>query len=74
MELDERHHQFPVFYFSNPAAVVGPYDEVPISPNCRRFDYELEIAAVIGKPGATIPLDRAEEHIAVHVAVRLERA
>ncbi|MBC3191120.1 fumarylacetoacetate hydrolase family protein [Pseudonocardia sp. C8] len=64
LELDERHHQFPVFYFSNPAAVVGPYDEVPISPNCRRFDYELEIAAVIGKPGATIPLDRAEEHIA----------
>jgi 2-keto-4-pentenoate hydratase/2-oxohepta-3-ene-1,7-dioic acid hydratase in catechol pathway len=64
MPVDERHHQFPVFYFSNPAAVVGPHDDVPIAPNSEMFDYELEVAAVIGRPGSTIPLDRAEEHIA----------
>jgi 2-keto-4-pentenoate hydratase/2-oxohepta-3-ene-1,7-dioic acid hydratase in catechol pathway len=64
MPVDERHHQFPVFYFSNPAAVVGPHDEVPIAPNSEMFDYELEVAAVIGRAGSTIPLARAEEHIA----------
>lgn len=64
MPVDERHHQFPVFYFSNPAAVVGPHDDVPIAPNSEMFDYELEIAAVIGRAGSTIPLGRAEEHIA----------
>jgi 2-keto-4-pentenoate hydratase/2-oxohepta-3-ene-1,7-dioic acid hydratase in catechol pathway len=64
LEVDERHSQFPVFYFSNPAAVVGPYDEVPIAPDSEQFDYELEVAVVIGKAGSTIALDRAEEHIA----------
>ena len=62
--VDERHNQFPAFYFSNVAAVVGPHDDVAISPGCERFDYELEVCAVIGKPGSTIALDRAEEHIA----------
>lgn len=62
--VDERHDRFPAFYFSNPAAVVGPHDDVPISPGSERFDYELEVCAVIGRPGSTIALDRAEEHIA----------
>lgn len=62
--VDERHQQFPAFYFSNHAAVVGPHDEVPISPGSEMFDFELEVCAVIGKPGSTIPLDRAEDHVA----------
>ncbi|MFF0148482.1 2-keto-4-pentenoate hydratase/2-oxohepta-3-ene-1,7-dioic acid hydratase in catechol pathway [Amycolatopsis sulphurea] len=64
MPVDDRHLQFPPFYFSNPAAVIGPYDDVPIAPDSTMFDYELEIAAVIGKAGANIPLAQAEEHIA----------
>lgn len=64
MPVDERHLQFPPFYFTNPAAVIGPYEDVPIPPDSTMFDYELEIAAVIGKPGATIPLAQAEDHIA----------
>lgn len=62
--VDERHDQFPAFYFSNVAAVVGPHDDVPISPGSERFDYELEVCAVIGRPGSTIALDQAESHIA----------
>ncbi|WP_433413183.1 fumarylacetoacetate hydrolase family protein [Microtetraspora malaysiensis] len=62
--VDERNHQFPAFYFSNPAAVVGPYDDVAIPPGSEQFDYELEIAAVIGRTGSNIPLDEAESHIA----------
>lgn len=62
--FDERNHQFPAFYFSNVAAVVGPHDDVAVSPGSERFDYELEVCAVIGTPGSTIALDRAEDHIA----------
>lgn len=62
--VDERHTRYPVFYFSNVAAVIGPHDDVAISPGCERFDYELEIGAVIGRAGSTIALDRAEQHIA----------
>lgn len=64
MPVDDRHLRFPPFYFSNAAAVIGPYDDVPIAPDSVMFDYELEIAAVIGKAGANIPLGQAESHIA----------
>lgn len=40
-----------LFYFTNPAATRGPYDDIPIAPGSSRFDYELEIAAVGGTVG-----------------------
>lgn len=57
-------YELPVFYFSNPAAVCGPHDPVPIPPGSQAFDYELEIAAIIGRPGSDIPVHRAGQHIA----------
>jgi 2-keto-4-pentenoate hydratase/2-oxohepta-3-ene-1,7-dioic acid hydratase in catechol pathway len=54
----------PVFYFSNPAAVLGPQDVVTLAPGSERFDYELEIAAVIGRAGRDLHPDTAEDHIA----------
>jgi 2-keto-4-pentenoate hydratase/2-oxohepta-3-ene-1,7-dioic acid hydratase in catechol pathway len=56
--------EIPAFYFSNAAAVVGPYDDVAISPRCEWFDYELEVAAIVGKPGADLHPDVAADHIA----------
>lgn len=41
----------PVFYFSNPAAVIGPDDVVAYPSGTRMLDYELEVAAVIGAGG-----------------------
>jgi fumarylacetoacetate (FAA) hydrolase len=38
----------PVFYFSNPAAVIGPDQTVPYPEGTAMLDYELEVAAVIG--------------------------
>lgn len=38
----------PVFYFTNPAAVVGPDDIVAYPEGTDKLDYELEVAAVIG--------------------------
>lgn len=64
LEVDPVWYEIPVFYFSNPAAIHGPADAVRIPPGCLAFDYELEIAAVIGSPGADIPAAEAESHIA----------
>jgi 2-keto-4-pentenoate hydratase/2-oxohepta-3-ene-1,7-dioic acid hydratase in catechol pathway len=57
-------YQIPAFYFTNPAAVRGPREPVPVSPGSAAFDYELEVAAVIGAPGENISVTDAERHIA----------
>lgn len=54
----------PLFYFSNTNAVMGPDDPVAVPPGCRRLDFELELAAVIGKPGKDLSPEQAGEHIA----------
>src|SRR4030095_4720056 len=44
-------YQIPVFYFSNPAAILGPDDEVRFPPESSAWDYELEAAAGVGGDG-----------------------
>jgi 2-keto-4-pentenoate hydratase/2-oxohepta-3-ene-1,7-dioic acid hydratase in catechol pathway len=44
-------YELPGFYFSNPAAVIGPEDEVTIPAGSRMLDYELEVGLVIGHHG-----------------------
>lgn len=57
-------YEQPVFYFSNPASMQSHRSAVEISPGSRWFDYELEVAAVIGLPGRDIAVDSATDHIA----------
>lgn len=57
-------YEVPVFYFSNPNGVVGPFDDVALPPGCELFDFELEVAAVIGRPGRDLTPEQACEHIA----------
>ncbi|MFI5952650.1 fumarylacetoacetate hydrolase family protein [Cryptosporangium sp. NPDC051539] len=57
-------YEQPVFYFSNPAAIRGPHDDVPVSPGSARFDYEVEVAAVVGRPGSDLTPSEAEDRIA----------
>jgi len=57
-------YQIPVFYFTNPAAVRGPNQDVRISPGSKSFYFELEVAAVIGEPGSDIQAADADKHIA----------
>jgi 2-keto-4-pentenoate hydratase/2-oxohepta-3-ene-1,7-dioic acid hydratase in catechol pathway len=63
-ELDPDWYEIPVFYFTNPAAVLGPHDDVRVSPGSSRFDYELEVGAVIGDGGADLDPAEALAHIA----------
>ncbi|MCX2748086.1 fumarylacetoacetate hydrolase family protein [Arthrobacter sp. MI7-26] len=58
------YYRQPVFYFSNPAAVQGPTQDVRVAPGSTSYDYELEVAVVIGKAGSNIHPDDAEDHIA----------
>lgn len=57
-------YEQPVFYFTNPAAVIGPVDDVPLAPGTLRYDYELEVAAVVGRAGADLSPEDAGAHIA----------
>jgi 2-keto-4-pentenoate hydratase/2-oxohepta-3-ene-1,7-dioic acid hydratase in catechol pathway len=52
-------YQAPTFYFTNPYAIVGPYDDVPVPPGSERFDFELEVAAVVGRDGASLTPEQA---------------
>jgi 2-keto-4-pentenoate hydratase/2-oxohepta-3-ene-1,7-dioic acid hydratase in catechol pathway len=54
----------PVFYFTNPAALRGPDEEIPISPGSTEFDYEVEVAAIVGREGHDLTPAEAEAHIA----------
>jgi 2-keto-4-pentenoate hydratase/2-oxohepta-3-ene-1,7-dioic acid hydratase in catechol pathway len=57
-------YELPVFYFTNPAAVLGPHDDVPVSPGSSAFDYELEVGVVVGTPGADLDPAEALAHVA----------
>ena len=43
--------------------VAGPADEIPYPRRAEYFDYEAEVAIVIGKRGKDIPEDRVSEYI-----------
>ena len=62
-EVPEEWYEFPVFYFTNPNAVFGDEDEIPYPPYTKALDYELEVAAVIGKAGINIKPEDAPAHI-----------
>ncbi len=62
--VPERWYEAPAFYFTNPYAILGPADPVPIPPGSHLFDLELEVAAVIGRTGRDIHPDDADAYIA----------
>lgn len=55
--------QFPVFYFTNHNAVFGEGPIEVYDDHLDKLDFELEIAAVIGKGGMNIPVEQADQHI-----------
>lgn len=56
-------YEKPLFYFSNPASITGPYDDVRIPPLATQLDYELEVGAVIGRGGSDLTPAQAAGHI-----------
>lgn len=62
-EVPENWYKFPVFYFTNPNAIFGPAEEIPYPAYTQALDYELEIAAIIGKAGVNIQPGDVSKHI-----------
>jgi fumarylacetoacetate (FAA) hydrolase len=52
LEVPAEWYEQPVFYFSNPAAIYGPEDEIAYPEGTQELDYELEVAAIVGAEGA----------------------
>jgi 2-keto-4-pentenoate hydratase/2-oxohepta-3-ene-1,7-dioic acid hydratase in catechol pathway len=50
-------------FWKNPHEVAGPDDQVPFPKRTRRFDYEGEVAIMIGKRGKDIPAGRIDEYV-----------
>lgn len=63
IEMHPNWYKLPAFYFSNHQAIKGPNEEIAIPPNCERFDFELEIAIIIGKEGTNIKAEDADDYI-----------
>ncbi|MEU5194217.1 fumarylacetoacetate hydrolase family protein [Streptomyces scabiei] len=61
--VPEQWYAAPTFYFTNPYAVVGPYDDIPVPPGSSVLDFELEVAAVIGREGRDLTPEQARDHI-----------
>ena len=56
-------YEIPVYYKGLPDTVIGPDDTIPWPHYSDRLDHELELAAVIGKPGRDIEPEHALEHV-----------
>ncbi|POX48168.1 5-carboxymethyl-2-hydroxymuconate isomerase [Streptomyces sp. Ru71] len=54
----------PTFFTKGPDTVIGPGDDIAYDPEVSaKWDYEAEIALVIGRDGRSIPEEKALEHV-----------
>jgi fumarylacetoacetate (FAA) hydrolase len=51
LEMAPEWYRIPVFYFSNPGAILGPEDEIRFPAESAAWDYELEAAAIVDGDG-----------------------
>ncbi|WP_072805883.1 fumarylacetoacetate hydrolase family protein [Rhodococcoides yunnanense] len=56
-------YEAPRFYFTNPYTVTGPDEVIRPPALCQALDFELEVAAVIGKAGSNVTVEAASDHI-----------
>ncbi|WP_406010362.1 fumarylacetoacetate hydrolase family protein [Streptomyces sp. NBC_00637] len=61
--VPEAWYDAPTFYFTNPYAVLGAHDDVPVPPGSELLDFELEVAAVVGREGRDLTPEQARDHV-----------
>ncbi|HZP79238.1 MAG TPA: fumarylacetoacetate hydrolase family protein [Pseudolabrys sp.] len=61
---DSEQPKYPSLFFRVPSSFVGHGQPLIRAPESEQFDYEGEIALVIGREGRRIPRERAMEHVA----------
>ena len=57
LDMVPQWYQVPVFYFSNPVAIIGDGDPVRAPHGSEALDYELELACVVGTAARDLPAD-----------------
>lgn len=61
-DVDRPEH--PTFFTKGPDTVIGPADDIAYDPALSaKWDYEAEVALVIGRDGRSIPAQRAWDHV-----------
>ncbi|GGU29378.1 fumarylacetoacetate hydrolase family protein [Streptomyces daghestanicus] len=61
--VPEQWYAAPTFYFTNPHALYGHGDGIPVPPGSAALDFELEVGAVIGREGADLTPGQARDRI-----------
>ena len=60
----DKRPEHPTFFTKGPETVIGPSDDIAFDPGLSsKWDYEAEVAVVIGRDGRSIPEARAWEHV-----------
>jgi 2-keto-4-pentenoate hydratase/2-oxohepta-3-ene-1,7-dioic acid hydratase in catechol pathway len=54
----------PFFFLKPGSSVAGPTDDIIAHRNSAQMDYEIELAAIIGRPGRDLTEDEVYDHIA----------
>ncbi|GAC1451989.1 MAG: fumarylacetoacetate hydrolase family protein [Ktedonobacterales bacterium] len=62
-------YEIAVFYFSNTSALFGTDEPVPYPRLSQELDFEMEMAAVIGRAGSDIPAEEAPGYIAGYMVM-----
>jgi len=62
-EFPKLWYELPVYYKGNSRSLIGPDSDVTWPDFTDKFDYELELACVIGKVGRNIPESEAADYI-----------
>jgi 2-keto-4-pentenoate hydratase/2-oxohepta-3-ene-1,7-dioic acid hydratase in catechol pathway len=54
----------PVIFTKAPTSVTGPFDDIPVDRSVtQQVDWEVELGAIIGRPGRNIPRSAALQHV-----------
>ncbi|AXL91813.1 hydroxylase [Streptomyces sp. CB09001] len=61
--VPEQWYEAPTFYFTNPHAIYGHQEDIPVPPGSAVLDFELEVGAVIGREGRDLTAEQARDHI-----------
>lgn len=62
-KLPDEWYNLPTYYKTGTTEIYGPDELVPWPSLTDKFDYELEIATVIGKRGRNVPEEEGEDYI-----------
>ena len=63
LEMVPEWYELPVFYFTNPNALSGDGDKIAVPPGCQRLDFEVEVAAVVGRRCSNLKVSECASHI-----------